>query len=205
MGMRTKDRRSVRRSGSSRSAGIAAVAAKRSAPPAHRPSPVATRTAARGTATSLTSKPTRKIAPFAAPERSNGHSNAHGAKTAAPVTGGINSYAKALRFLASLSDYERLRIVRYTPQNFDLDRMRNLLKRLGNPQDQFRSVHIAGTKGKGSTAAMTASMLEASGYKVGLYTSPHLVDIRERIVIDGEMISQAEFARLTKLIEPIIA
>ena len=60
--------------------------------------------------------------------------------------------------------------------------MRNLLKKLGNPHEQFRSVHIAGTKGKGSTAAMTAAMLQANGYKIGLYTSPHLIDLRERIV-----------------------
>src|SRR5262245_65529049 len=89
-------------------------------------------------------------------------------------------YTKALRFLATLSDYERLRIVRYNSQNFDLDRMRSLLKRIGNPHDHFRSVHIAGTKGKGSTCAMIASMLKSAGYKVGLYTSPHLLDIRER-------------------------
>ena len=117
----------------------------------------------------------------------------------------IFSYSKALRFLSTLSDFERLRIVRYNTQNFDLDRMRTLLKKLGNPQDQFRSVHVAGTKGKGSTCAMIASMLQACGYKVGLYTSPHLVDIRERIVINGDMISQADFARLVRLIEPIVA
>ena len=117
----------------------------------------------------------------------------------------ISSYGKAFRFLATLSDFERLRIVRYTPQNFDLDRMRLLLKKLGNPQDQFRTVHVAGTKGKGSTCAMIASMLQANGYKTGLYTSPHLVDIRERICLDGEMIPQAEFARLVRQIEPIVA
>ncbi|HTL27631.1 MAG TPA: folylpolyglutamate synthase/dihydrofolate synthase family protein [Tepidisphaeraceae bacterium] len=117
---------------------------------------------------------------------------------------GTNTYSKSLRFLMSLSDFERLRIVRYNSQNFDLDRMRTLLKKLGNPHDQFRSVHIAGTKGKGSTSAMVASMLQANGYKVGLYTSPHLVDIRERITINGEMISQADFGRLIRLVEPIV-
>jgi dihydrofolate synthase/folylpolyglutamate synthase len=116
-----------------------------------------------------------------------------------------SGYSKALKYLATLNDYERLRIVRYNTDNFNLDRMRTLLKKLGNPQDHFRSVHVAGTKGKGSTCAMIAAMLQATGYKVGLYTSPHLVDIRERIAIDGHMISQAEFARLVRMIEPIVA
>lgn len=111
------------------------------------------------------------------------------------------AYGRALRFLNRLTDYERLRIVRYGPETFDLSRMRSLLKKLGNPQDRFRSVHIAGTKGKGSTCAMTASMLEACGYKVGLYTSPHLVDIRERIQINGRMISEEDFARVGRAVE----
>jgi len=118
---------------------------------------------------------------------------------------GSSSYAKGLRFLSSLTDHERLRILRYNTVNFDLDRMRTLLRRLGNPQEHFKSVHIAGTKGKGSTCAMTASMLQACGFKVGLYTSPHLVDLRERIQINGEMISQADFGRLLRIIEPIAA
>src|SRR5690606_26477055 len=86
----------------------------------------------------------------------------------------LSPFQRALRYLATLADYERLRIVRYSPVNFNLDRMRTLLKKLNNPQESFRSVHIAGTKGKGSTCAMVASMLQACGYKVGIYTSPHL-------------------------------
>src|SRR5215213_1977527 len=110
-----------------------------------------------------------------------------------PSSNGLSGFVKALRFLQTLSDFERLRIVRYNSTNFDLDRMRTLLKKLGNPQDTFRSIHIAGTKGKGSTCAMTEAMLRANGYKTGLYTSPHLVDIRERICTAGEMIPQADF------------
>src|SRR6185503_16121443 len=125
---------------------------------------------------------TRKTSPFA--------------RHAKPASNGINSYAKALRFLSSLNDFERLRIVRYTTTNFDLDRMRTLLKKLGNPQDSFRSVHVAGTKGKGSTCAMIASMLQAAGYKTAFYSSPHLVDVRERMCINGDLISYADFVRL---------
>jgi dihydrofolate synthase/folylpolyglutamate synthase len=117
---------------------------------------------------------------------------------------GSGGFARAMRFLSSLNDFERLRIVRYNAQNFDLDRMRTLLKKLGNPHDSFRSVHVAGTKGKGSTCAMIAAMLQACGYKVGLYSSPHLVDIRERICINGEMISHGDFARLVNAAAPIV-
>jgi dihydrofolate synthase/folylpolyglutamate synthase len=115
------------------------------------------------------------------------------------------SFAKAIRYLDTLTHFERLRIVRYNNQNFDLDRMRSLLRKLGNPQDSFKSIHVAGTKGKGSTCAMIACMLQACGYKVGLYTSPHLVDIRERIMVNGEMISHADFARVVRSVEPVAA
>lgn len=73
----------------------------------------------------------------------------------------------------------------------DLTNTIELCKRLGNPQDKFKSVHIGGTNGKGSTSHMLAAILQSAGYKTGLYTSPHLRDFRERIRIDGEMISEA--------------
>src|SRR5579872_5164859 len=72
----------------------------------------------------------------------------------------------------------------------DLTNTIELCKRLGNPQNKFKSVHIAGTNGKGSTSHMLAAILQAAGYQTGLYTSPHLRDFRERIRIDGEMISK---------------
>jgi len=72
----------------------------------------------------------------------------------------------------------------------DLTNTLELCERLGNPQHQFKSVHIAGTNGKGSTSHMLAAILQTAGYKTGLYTSPHLRDFRERIRINGEMISE---------------
>ena len=92
--------------------------------------------------------------------------------------------------------------VRYNRDTFSLDRMAKLAKKLGNPHEKFRSVHIAGTKGKGSTATMLARMLQACGLKVGLYTSPHLCDIRERIRVNGDQITQAALARLIGTAEP---
>lgn len=77
-----------------------------------------------------------------------------------------------------------------------LETMAALMERLDGPHSRFRSLHIAGTNGKGSTAAMAAAILQAAGYRVGLYTSPHLVDFRERIRINGAMISEADVARL---------
>ena len=81
-----------------------------------------------------------------------------------------------------------------------LETMGSLMARLNSPHTQFRTVHIAGTNGKGSTAAMAAAVLEAAGYRVGLYTSPHLVDFRERIRVNGEMISEERVAQLTQQI-----
>ena len=77
-----------------------------------------------------------------------------------------------------------------------LDNVKELLHRLGNPQDEFRSVHVAGTNGKGSVSAMLASILREQGYRTGLYTSPHMVDFRERILCGGELISEVELAKL---------
>ena len=72
----------------------------------------------------------------------------------------------------------------------DLTNTLALCARLDNPQHKFRSIHVGGTNGKGSTSHMLAAILQTAGYKTGLYTSPHLRDFRERIRIDGEMISE---------------
>lgn len=117
---------------------------------------------------------------------------------AAPPSESITNYTTALRWLYSLTDHEKLRLVKYNDKTFSLDRMRKLLALVGNPHEQLQCVQIAGTKGKGSTCAMLASMLHACGYTAGLYTSPHLVDIRERITVNGNLISYNDFAELIK-------
>ncbi len=117
-------------------------------------------------------------------------------------TRGIKSYSAALRFLANFTDYERLARIGYNNVNFNLSRMQKLLSCVGNPHRKFKSVHIAGTKGKGSTCYMLANMLIGSEYKVGLYTSPHLVDIRERIKINNQMIAEHDFIRLLNKLLP---
>lgn len=80
----------------------------------------------------------------------------------------------------------------------DLTNTLKLCEFLGNPQEQFKSVHIAGTNGKGSTSNMLAAILQTSGYKTGLYTSPHLLDFRERIRINGDMIPENEVVEFVK-------
>lgn len=88
--------------------------------------------------------------------------------------------------------------------DFGLGRMAELLERLGNPQLRYRHVHIAGTNGKGSTTAFSASVLKEAGYRVGRYMSPHVYDLRERFVMDGHMISPTDFAHTVSQIKPYI-
>ncbi|MEX2218038.1 MAG: folylpolyglutamate synthase/dihydrofolate synthase family protein [Phycisphaerales bacterium] len=108
----------------------------------------------------------------------------------------IENYTLALKYLGERTNLERLRPGALGPGAFALDRMRALLTRLGDPQNDVRFVHIAGSKGKGSTVEMTASCLAACGFATGVYTSPHLIDVRERIRINAECIGYAHFARL---------
>jgi len=118
-----------------------------------------------------------------------------------PAPGGkaaITNYTTALRWLYEHVDFERMRMVKYNERTFNLGRMRKLLDLLGNPHNSLKCVQVAGTKGKGSTCAMLAAMLGKCGYTVGLYTSPHLVDLRERITIDGQMIAYHETAEVFK-------
>ncbi|MBO9570939.1 MAG: bifunctional folylpolyglutamate synthase/dihydrofolate synthase [Chitinophagaceae bacterium] len=86
----------------------------------------------------------------------------------------------------------------------DLTNTRTICASLGDPQHKFKSIHIAGTNGKGSCSHMLAAIMQSCGYKTGLYTSPHLKDFRERIKINGEMISQQFVIDFTKNIKPLI-
>ena len=117
----------------------------------------------------------------------------------------IATFANAVRYLYDRVDIERMRVVRYDDKMFKLDRMRRLLKALGSPHEQIRTVHVAGTLGKGSTVAMIASILQGCGYGVGQYTSPHLVDIRERITINNQRISKSDFIQLTRQVSAAAA
>ena len=85
-----------------------------------------------------------------------------------------------------------------------LTNITELLHRLGDPQESFRKIHVAGTDGKGSTCAILASILRASGVRTGLYTSPHIIEFNERISVNGENISDDDLRVLVSLIEPIV-
>ncbi len=112
----------------------------------------------------------------------------------------ITTFPNAIRYLYNRADLERMRAVSVDKRTFKLERMHELLALLENPHRSLRAVHVAGTVGKGSTVAMIASMLRACGYAVGEYTSPHLVDIRERLQINGQMIGRNDFVDLTNRI-----
>jgi dihydrofolate synthase/folylpolyglutamate synthase len=105
------------------------------------------------------------------------------------------TYPEAIEFLFGL---------RWHGQKLGLDTMRELLALLGNPQDKLRFIHIAGTNGKGSVAAMCHAVLRTAGIRTGLYTSPHLVSFCERFQIDGQMISQDRVVQLVERLRPLL-
>ena len=115
-----------------------------------------------------------------------------------------NHYTEALKFLFSFVDFSLTHQEQIAPERFELERMFDLMDKLGNPQLQYPTIHIAGTKGKGSVAAHCAAALQAAGYKTGLYTSPHLHDFRERIQIDGQRISKADFTAGIEVLKQVI-
>ncbi|MBN1126306.1 MAG: bifunctional folylpolyglutamate synthase/dihydrofolate synthase, partial [Sedimentisphaerales bacterium] len=111
---------------------------------------------------------------------------------------------QALKYLFTKTDYEKQQRLRYNVDTFDLSRMERLLKGVGNPHKKIKVAHIAGTKGKGSTATMLARMLEENGYSVGLYTSPHVTSIHERIAVDSILISDRELLGLVNRIHKTV-
>lgn len=118
-------------------------------------------------------------------------------------------YQRALDYLYGFINFEQNPLDRYQASKIDTARPRALLALLGNPHERFPSIHIAGTKGKGSVAAMCAQCLRLAGLRVGLYTSPHLQEFRERIRVltpqdaDGR-ISQADFVALMDRVRAVI-
>lgn len=113
-------------------------------------------------------------------------------------------YRAAIEYLESLADYEKEANYIY-PEGFRLDRMKKLARDLGNPQNYYPSVIIAGSKGKGSTAAILSSILRMENYRVGLYTSPHLLDVRERIQMNGLVVGEAHFADYVSRVEKVLS
>ncbi|MBV6451665.1 MAG: Folylpolyglutamate synthase [Anaerolineales bacterium] len=114
-------------------------------------------------------------------------------------------YNKALDYLYSFVDYSLKHSSELAKAEFNLDRMFALMEELGNPQNKYPIIHVAGTKGKGSVCALSASGLKVAGFKVGLYTSPHLLDYCERIQINGEPITHEFLVELVEEIKPAVA
>ena len=113
-------------------------------------------------------------------------------------------YKTALAYIEEFIDYERSPDFSRQARLYNLNRISLLLELLGNPHDRLQVIHIAGSKGKGSTAALIASVLTEAGYKTGLFTSPHLITPRERCRIDGDLISKADVAFYIEKLKPAI-
>ena len=114
------------------------------------------------------------------------------------------NYEAALAYIEAFIDYERSPDFSRQARLYNLDRITQLLELLGNPHDRLQVIHIAGSKGKGSTAALVASVLMHAGYKTGLFTSPHLITPRERCRINGKLISKADVALYIEKLKPAI-
>ncbi|MCL5959347.1 MAG: bifunctional folylpolyglutamate synthase/dihydrofolate synthase [Chloroflexi bacterium] len=112
------------------------------------------------------------------------------------------NYTEAMDYILSFTDYERNPDQSLAPIHYDLERVRRLVALLGNPHQRFKSIHVAGTKGKGSTAAMIAGALRRAGLRTGLFSSPHLHSFRERIRISGGLISEEDLCHAVESVRP---
>jgi len=112
-------------------------------------------------------------------------------------------YQEALDFLYSFIDYSLKRNFRNAAEKFNLDRMREFMRYLGNPQKDYKIIHVAGTKGKGSVSSICESVLREAGYTTGLYTSPHMVEFAERIRVNGVQIPKEALVKAFDIIKPI--
>ena len=115
-----------------------------------------------------------------------------------------DDHRDALDFLYGRLNYERTGMPRI-PAELRLGRMRRLLRKLGDPQDALRIVHVAGTKGKGSTAALIAAAISASGVRAGLFCSPHLHRLEERFRVDGVEATPEQLVALVDAVRPAVA
>lgn len=116
----------------------------------------------------------------------------------------FNSYKQANEFLLQTTDYEKLTQYKYDTSTFDLKRMEEMMAFAGNPHKKGKCAHITGTKGKGSTATIIASVFKELGLKTGLFTSPHLTYLGERMKVNDRMISQTMFVQLINRVKPYI-
>ncbi len=116
----------------------------------------------------------------------------------------FNSYKQANEFLLQTIDYEKLTQYKYDTSTFDLKRMEEMMAFAGNPHKKGKCAHITGTNGKGSTATIIASVFKELGLKTGLFTSPHLIYLGERMKVNDRMISQAMFVQLINRVKPYI-
>ncbi len=114
------------------------------------------------------------------------------------------SYVEALKYIQGFTDFEVSQDPVQAATRFNLQRLARLCELAGTPQSRFKSLHVAGTKGKGSTAAMLDSILRAAGYRTGLFTSPHLHDFRERIRVNGALIGEQEMADAVARLQPLV-
>ena len=117
----------------------------------------------------------------------------------------INTIDEALDIIYSYVDYSMTHAKDLKNNPFTLNNISAFLQKLGNPQKNYPVIHVAGTKGKGSVCAMLAAALQNAGYRTGLYTSPHLINFNERIMVDGKMINDSDIISLTDKLQSMIS